>query len=680
MPLNFASRDAGRPHVLAATLTIVDRYQANATFTSIDLPPRSGKSSVIHLSSLELSELGAPWVIAVAPWTLLPDQLIEEDKVKDTIRRYCGKTPPMGVAVDRIESIRHHRFYEREGISVSLYAATLSLMYRNEHVIFDTIGETVERLQRRPVIMMDEAHLCSAGPKGNKWGSFIERAAEQGAYVVCLTGTRVRADGQPVPGFQVRFDERWNEQQRRMRSKEINPKTGEITHYIDTLKVKSRKGEQESDYKMTWQEAWEKGFLNQVNILWADAEIVLDGETRKVSDLPAEVANKCLRQIVDNDKIIAEACRLAVGKLYIWRKLYKLPKTKMLVTTGSDLDREQEDNYHARKVRRALELAIAERFPAEEAARICIDIATSTNTDDDRPNKASRKIGAFRGDRKMIDGDRDNEGIGEIDVIIVKSMGLVGLDVPELKVQLCLSTLRDGPMMLQERSRALTIWSDAKALGKPSDLIMPCDKANQSLIEKMRDAGGIRDVSSQLLGREEVEPNLPKEQVIDFVRVWLAKVGDHTGVQIECDDTGSHVVETIRDKFESARALTDVMLLKCHAEGAFPLDPSDLERVRRLEELSGNEPVVVNLQNQTKLLRGQFGKRARALTSQVIDHKINQELYTQAVAALQGRAKELAGVNSKVDHIDDPVILQRSLDCLEIAFKELLGSRNASAS
>jgi hypothetical protein len=82
--------------------------------------------------------------------------------------------------------------------------------------------------------------------------------------------------------------------------------------------------------------------------------------------------------------------------------------------TAQDRDRYKENNYQARTVRRVLQEAIALRFPPAEAANIRIEIATTTNTDDDKPNAASQKIAAFRGDKDAI------SEIGEIDIIVVK--------------------------------------------------------------------------------------------------------------------------------------------------------------------------------------------------------------------------------------------------------------------
>lgn len=671
MPLIFASKDAGRPHVLLATEVVVDRYNAGATFTSLDLPPRTGKSSVIHLAALELREAGAPWSLAIAPWDLLPDQLTDPDRVADTLKRYCGRMPPWEVCVDRVQHIRSHRFYEREGGVLTLYAATLPLLYANLSMVLDAIEDSRERTGHRPLVALDEAHLTAGGDKANRWGGAVERMADAGAYVVMLTGTSIRSDGRPVPGFRVSFSEQWAEQERRIRSKRVDPETGRVSHFIDTYKSTSRDGRQVPDYGMTWQDAWANGFLNQVNIHWADAEVTVDGAKSKVSELPAEVANKILREIVEDDLMVAEACRLAAAKLHVWREVYGLPRTKMLVTTGADLDRDREDNYHPRNVRRVLDEALVARFGAAKARNIRIEIATTTLLDDGRPNAAKQKIAAFRGDKDAI------AEVGEIDIIVVKTMGLVGMDVPELKVQVCLSTLRDGPMMLQERTRALTVWKEAE--GRPSDLVLPFDKANQSIVEKMRSSGGVRETQTEHIDSEEVRPEAPEDKVVDFHSAFLAFVSDHNGEALACDDDDRRVAEIIRGKYEPARFLTDPMILSLYASGAFPVGEDDFAKAA---EAIRDEPDVgvTRLSDQTGKLRGKFGKRARELTSQIVSPKVNLDAFRQTVRYLQQDAKKRAHVSVSVDSIDDPSVLNRLIAKIDEAFADLVERVHGKAS
>ena len=184
----------------------------------------------------------------------------------------------------------------------------MPLVFQNEDQVILAIEDTVERLNKRPVILIDEAHLTS---RENDWGRFVQRAVSSGAYAVVLTGTSIRRDHKPVPGFGARFNSEWAERQQRLRSRLVDPVTGEIKHFIDTYNVSSRSGVQKADVGITWQEAWEKGYLNKLNILSADADLTTrGGYSGLLSEMPAEIANKHLRQIVEDEKIVREAVGL----------------------------------------------------------------------------------------------------------------------------------------------------------------------------------------------------------------------------------------------------------------------------------------------------------------------------------------------------------------------------------
>jgi hypothetical protein len=122
-----------------------------------------------------------------------------------------------------------------------------------------------------------------------------------------------------------------------------------------------------------------------------------------------------------------------------------------------------------------------------------------------------------------------------------------------------------------------------------------------------------------------------------------------------------------------------VTLLKLHADGAFPLDAEDCSKIDRFKAQDAASPHVVNVGTQTQRLCGQFGKRAQKLAAQVVDPGINPPVFRNVVTALQARAKELAGVNCAVPTIDDPVVLERLMQALEEAFREVVGDARAPA-
>ena len=665
--LKFATKDAGRPHVLEAVDVIVERYRRGELFTAIDCPPRSGKSAIIHLSALELYHVeDAPWTLAIAPWELLPDQLGDPEKVAENFGRY-GTNLPTPLTVDRVRHINSHQFYASETPGVFLLCATLPLIYTNRKLVELGVVETKERFGRRPVVFVDEAHLTS---KVNDWGSLVETLAESGAYVVLLTGTSIRSDGKAVPGFDATFDLVWEERLLRLRSRRVDPLTGRIRHFIETHHEESRKGAQRADYTMTWQQAWDLKLLSQTNVLFVDATIPLrDGATEEeklVSELPISFANKHLREIVEHDLMIRECIRVGVSKLHDWRTTHK--RVKMLVATGSDITKEKKDvdNYNARAVRRFVEEELRLQFGSVSAANIRVEIATTTLSEDKGTSgAATEKIKAFRGDAKAI------SMIGDIDVLIVKTMGLVGLDVPELKVLIDLTTLRDGPLSLQLRSRALTIYNEAP--DRPADLILPKDKANQAIIERMREAGGLKEIRTNKRDEREVEPGLPGED-IDIHDAFLSGVGDHEGREEDdyrIDD--DRIARTIRDEYEAARSLTDVVIIKLWRGGAFPSVKRETAEAAAAAEPSTDRPKVTRLEDETAELRGKFGVRAQKLANQIYSYKFKPIWWRKAVTDLQAGAKRRAGVNIPVAEIDDPVVLKRLLEALNTEFLEIFG-------
>jgi hypothetical protein len=101
---------------------------------------------------------------------------------------------------------------------------------------------------------------------------------------------------------------------------------------------------------------------------------------------------------------------------------------------------------------------------------------------------------------------------------------------------------------------------------------------------------------------------------------------------------------------------------------------------RRESEADAAGPVMVSVQARTRQLRGKFGRRAQKLAGQLVDPKINLPAFRDLVAGLQARAKEMAGVSCPVPTIDDPVVLERLMGALELAFKELVGAAHTPTS
>src|SRR4051794_33557624 len=111
--LQFAKRlpQNNRPQVMTAVQRIVDRYEADATHTSICLPPRFGKSSIIRLAALELNALTQTPAIMTAPWTDNVDQIFDINKINQMYLDY-GVDPSTPFLTHRVRHLETHRWWK----------------------------------------------------------------------------------------------------------------------------------------------------------------------------------------------------------------------------------------------------------------------------------------------------------------------------------------------------------------------------------------------------------------------------------------------------------------------------------------------------------------------------------------------------------------------------------------
>jgi hypothetical protein len=99
------------------------------------LPPRIGKSTLIHILAAEFEKAGAPFTHAVTPWTNLSEQLVSEPKIIENLTRvkadgYTG--PFLSQAITAIDSAK---YWDRRNDSYTLIASTIHLAsFNSENV------------------------------------------------------------------------------------------------------------------------------------------------------------------------------------------------------------------------------------------------------------------------------------------------------------------------------------------------------------------------------------------------------------------------------------------------------------------------------------------------------------------------------------------------------------------
>ena len=193
-----------------------------------------------------------------------------------------------------------------------------------------------------------------------------------------------------------------------------------------------------------------------------------DGEkaVTDISEVPAFLVRSTLAEIVRDDDVV-KACSAEFVKSLKERK-QNFPETAGIIFVGNDLNREDdtETNAHARQVAQAVR-----QFDSS------LDIKIATSTSDENP-------------REVLDEFQNGMG----DVLIVKQMGGVGMDVPRLKVCLDLSTFRTESLYVQRICRVATVWqptADSDDLVLTATYITPDDPFSEALFDNfIRREGG----------------------------------------------------------------------------------------------------------------------------------------------------------------------------------------------
>lgn len=667
-----ATPETSRPEILQAVDITLERYIRGERVTGHSVPPRVGKSSIARILAMECVRLGAPFVIHLSPWTNLVEQITDAVKTSDMMKIYGINGTPM--ILQAIHTIADHKFYERVGgTRVDLFATTMQLVNANKDKFVNAIayaaGEKPDPT-KRPVVILDECHLISQGIKKNSngggdlyaWNETVVNLFNAGAYVVSMTGTSDRADKQAIPGFKIIEKEPFDigEKAIPVGKEEIDGKT--------LSKLEIRKGIR-TPYSMVpiggvdvpWGVAWAKKWMAPLNVVKLDFPVLSreDGETNSYSTLPPSIVSKNMTSILrDKDYCIPFAVEATLGRLIHRRKIKKGKKTQALIVTGSDNEREDESgvNYHARQVKRELDkqFQMLSRVDRKTLGELVVKIVTTKNNDGSDNKKAADEIKAFMR--------------GDIDILIVKTMALVGLDAPQCKINTMLSSIRNGPMFLQAITRQLTIWKECDTAG---DLIIPWDCYAKAIIEKLREAGAELQVDSwETLRVEYKEPQEGPDIPDEFLEIGKGFISGYT-------DNAGHVhageeeelIFLIREKFR-VFSLTDPEVLDLYTQGAFEI--TQAEKKAHAEKTNETQTLAIDLGEELKTLRGKFGPRCNDIANRRYNYKREPTEWKLYLRQVQDLIKHRCGVaHTPVPNIEDVAVLKQLMEVADQVEREL---------
>lgn len=685
-PLSFGYDDAGRPQILEAVQMTRHFYLAShkddVREIGHNLPPRMGKSTLAHVLAAELQAVDAPFTLVLVPWRSLAKQLTDRRKIKANIQRVKAEGWQGRFIAQPLYNINSHDFWVRKGGQdpYTLLTATVHLANANRDVVERAIAMAYERTGRRPVIIIDETHLFAMG---QRWADTILAFREAGAFITSMTGTADRSDSANIVGFRQKSESDWEQREQTV----VSWRGPAYIRDADGLLVRDVKLEerivQERDVvtqatgiTVTWDVAFMNGWMHPVCAEPSDFKVVLDGSPVHVSEVERSVARRNLGAWVQSEECCRQLASQAVSALSHWRSQPHLRPTKMLIVTSSDRDNEngfgrkggddKQANFHAREMRRQI-VRHLERDAFLNGHDLCVEISTSVNDDGEPDEKAAEKIRRFG----LTKPDKD--GNEPIDILIVKAMGIVGLDVPECKILVDASTYRKGPMKKQLATRPLTVWVTEQGLAPEAQIFYPYDPDNHEFYQ------GLTDSSQQMRQRvvEDAHERMatvevkPPEPYIPLMDQSGEKAGylDEFGKFIEGDY--DELLRKIYACYPATTAMRRAMVLELHLQGAFPIDPN---KVQAQQAQEAEDSRFVDLGEELEEERkDSFGAKAKRLTNLIVNYRDNPSRWRECLIRLQAEAKKVCRVSQDdaVDAIQDPDIIRRLKQALDEVFPRI---------
>lgn len=413
---------------------IVEKVIDRSPTISIVLPTRYGKSDVIRASAIELIERGvASGVLIAAPCKFLRDQLTYKKKIDEMAVRYTIATN-RPICYDVLDNFRFPIFQNQEYF-VSL---TTQMLSTNADQICAYIKQYIDNTGKAFLVYIDESHSQS---DANTWGAVVPKINAAGGIVILCTATPYRDDGKKIPGFNCIIANQ-REKMRSVPRQHEDPNK----YWVDIYKDIEGDLRLEADYEYTFKSAWAEGNVI-CKVSRAEFDVIVkipngksndDMKEIRISEMTRPECRKYFGRVVRDPKVIQGGVKKLIDRLKDYRR-YE-PSAQAIIFCGNDVD--EEDDGHAKQI--ATEISC-------QNAEFKVVIATSKQDD------ADQLIKQF--------------GEGKGDILIVKQMASLGMDIPPIKIGLDLSAVRTLAAFVQRMMRTATMWGKNEV----SHLIIPSD-------------------------------------------------------------------------------------------------------------------------------------------------------------------------------------------------------------
>jgi hypothetical protein len=508
-----------------------------------------------------------------------------------------------------------------------------------------------------PVIVSDEAHLYA---KGKACGDVLIAFREAGAFILSISGTFMRSDENVIVGSVS--EQLGEETVKKYQFTEVD----ESLNWCDEIDQDLRKWKHRANFQVTLGQAFgEKGTLAKLDAKFINATGVMVKGEQEVSeaeliDMTQDQVRAHLWRTVRHPRVIEEGVRMMIENLQLMHLLN--PAFRAIVFCGNDRKDDKVENDHCKNVLTEI---------TRQSSAIGRNTAIVTGTDE----TAQQKIEAFRK--------------GEYQVLIVKQMGGTGLDVPELKVLLDLSTIRTLGAQLQRMFRVGTRCLipvkqieqiEGKEVGANVGIVILLgDKFSRDNFAVVRDAQGLIDgyntkeivesryVDGYLVPRTEDEKEI---FLIDNAEHFLSMdSGGNSFSEMELRDA-VHAVFTQNPTLLSELSEAQVAnTLKAYWETSNAKPPGGTQRPPENPNL--------DVSKEKEMLR----KEIRGLVADIVQinypyKRVPQSVYEEAKSQCWNTLKSRCGIrlSIEVQDIQDVSVLQRLL----AAARAMLGEENAT--
>lgn len=406
--------------------------------------------------------------VLATPGKHLVEQMLNSKKWAGNLRLFGIEAPEMKRCA--IGSTSSHRQIGANG--ERFFAVTIQQLTELDKT--SILREWISWMRHKyglPVVFhFDEVHFNN---EQKPWGELVTKVQEYGALTIGWTATPQRADNGLIAGARIRLIGQDNGIESIVKNIRTD-ENGERWATIEDREVAVTDYEMLPDVAITFATGWNMNYILKVDHDFVDVELSelgIDGSEEnalRLSDLSSSFIRKnaILRTVVESTVFVRLAVQSALRHLRTFRTVN--PTAQILVFSNSDTTASAKMDKHANLIKKIFE---------SEAPELKVLIDTGNI---DNPGKG---MAAFEN--------------GECDVLIVKRMGAVGWDVPNISVVVDLSVDRTPARCMQAWMRGATV--DDKYPFKLFALILPQDAPSNEIFRDQIDREGgvstVKDVS-----------------------------------------------------------------------------------------------------------------------------------------------------------------------------------------